>query len=80
MVDDGTSPVQGGEGADMRGRLREILGPIMKLFIFLIVVFLFLGLQMSAPYTRAGAECSVWCVLEIKVKGLIGLETEPLPD
>lgn len=64
----------------MRRRLREVAGPIVKLLIFLIVVFMFLGLQMSAPYTRAGPECSVWCVLDYKVRALFGLEVEPLPE
>jgi hypothetical protein len=64
----------------MQRRLRESVGPILKLFIFLIVVFLFLGLQMSAPYTRAGPECSVWCVLDYKVRNLLGADTAPLPE
>lgn len=64
----------------MSSRYRQLIGPILKLFIFLIVVFLFLGLQMSAPYTRAGPECSVWCVLDYKVRNLFGLETTPLPE
>ena len=58
---------------------RALLGPILKLFIFLTVVFLFLGLQMSAPYTRAGPECSIWCVLEFKARALLGIEAVPLP-
>ena len=58
---------------------RALLGPILKLFIFLAVIFLFLGLQMSGPYTRAGPECSVWCVLEFKARGLLGIEATPLP-
>jgi hypothetical protein len=61
-------------------RLRVLAGPILKLFIFLIVVFMVLGLQMSAPYTRAGPECSVWCVLDYKVRGLLGIPVEPLPE
>jgi hypothetical protein len=64
----------------MPRRLRELVSPILKLFIFLIVVFMFLGLQMSAPYTRAGPECSVWCVLDYKVRTLFGLEVERLPE
>jgi len=43
------------------------------------VVFLFLGLQMSAPYTRADPECSVWCVLEHKIKTFVGIKAQPLP-
>jgi hypothetical protein len=64
----------------MSNRLRQLIGPILKLFIFLAVVFLFLGLQMSAPYTRAGPECSVWCVLDYKVRDLFGLDVAPLPE
>lgn len=64
----------------MRRPIRELAGPIAKLLIFLIVVFMFLGLQMSAPYTRVGPECSVWCLLDYKVKTLFGLEVEPLPE
>ena len=64
----------------MRRRLRELVSPILKLLIFLIVVFMVLGLQMSAPYTRAGPECSVWCLLDYKVRTLFGLEVEPLPE
>lgn len=65
--------------ADIGKRLRTLVGPVLKLLIFLTVVFLFLGLQMSAPYTRAGPECSVWCVLEYKIKSLVGVEVDPLP-
>jgi len=68
------------DDTDLRQRLRSLAGPVLKLLIFLSVVFLFLGLQMSAPYTRAGPECSVWCVLEYKIKTLVGLETPSLPD
>lgn len=64
----------------MRRRLRELVSPILKLLIFLIVVFMVLGLQMSAPYTRVGPECSVWCLLDYKVRTLFGLEVEPLPE
>ncbi len=64
------------ENADLAKRLRAVAGPVLKLLIFLTVVFMFLGLQMSAPYTRAGPECSVWCVLEYKIKAFIGLEVE----
>ena len=67
------------EDTDIRQRLRALAAPVLKLLIFLTVVFMFLGLQMSAPYTRAGPECSVWCVLEYKIKTFIGLETKPLP-
>ena len=66
--------------AEMQKRLREFVGPILKMFIFLIVVFLFLGLQMSAPYTRAGPECSVWCVLDYKIRNFLGTHTPPLPE
>lgn len=64
---------------DIRQRLRMLAGLIIKLLIFLTVVFLFLGLQMSAPYTRASPECSVWCVLENKIKTFVGIEAKPLP-
>jgi hypothetical protein len=64
---------------DIRQRLRVLAGPVLKLVIFLTVVFLFLGLQMSAPYTRADPECSVWCVLEHKIKTFVGIKAQPLP-
>ncbi len=65
------------ENDDIRERLRRLAGPVLKLMIFLTVVFVFLGLQMSAPYTRASPECSVWCVLDTKIKAFLGLEGEP---
>lgn len=55
-------------------RLRAAMGPILVLIVFLAVVFLFLGLEMSSPYTRAGPECSVWCVLEHKIQVFFGLK------
>jgi hypothetical protein len=51
----------------------EILGPVLKLFIFLAVIFLFLGLEMSSPYTRESPDCSIWCVLENKLLNFVGM-------
>jgi hypothetical protein len=53
-------------------RFRELVGPILTLFVILVVVFMFLGLEMSSPYTREGPECSVWCALGHKIENFLG--------
>ncbi|MBT5267476.1 MAG: hypothetical protein HOL85_21785 [Rhodospirillaceae bacterium] len=57
----------------------ESIGPILKLFAFLAVLFIFLGLMMSSPYTRRTPDCSVWCVLEYEAKTFIGMDAGEAP-
>ena len=52
---------------------RRIIGPIISLLLLLSVILLFLGIEMSSPYTRASPDCSVWCVLGETFMGLVGL-------
>ena len=50
--------------------LRFIVSCICSV-VFLSVLFLFLGLEMSASYTRSSPDCSVWCMLEHKLLNII---------
>ena len=54
-----------------------MIGAIIKLFLFLTALTLFLGIEMSSPYTRASPDCSVWCVLGEKITGWIGADDDP---
>ena len=50
----------------------QTLRAVLILFVVLAVVTLFLGLEMSSPYTRSSPDCSVWCVLKGKASALFG--------
>jgi len=43
------------------------------LFALLILVFMFLGLEMSSSYTRDSPDCSVWCVIGDKTYDLFNI-------
>ena len=55
----------------MKKTLLRFIVSCICLFVFLSVLFLFLGLEMSASYTRSSPDCSVWCVLEYKLLNII---------
>ncbi len=55
----------------MKNTLVRLIVSCICLFVFLSVLFLFLGLEMSASYTRSSPDCSVWCVLEVKLLNTI---------
>ncbi len=54
------------------GRLRAAAISIVVMAVIFVSLFLLLGLEMSSPYTRDSPDCSVWCVLEGKVRNLLG--------
>jgi hypothetical protein len=51
----------------MLHKAKQILIALLFVLSLLIVVFLFLGLEMSSSYTRASPDCSVWCVIVEKI-------------
>jgi hypothetical protein len=51
----------------MLHKAKQILIALLFVLFLLIVVFLFLGLEMSSSYTRASPDCSVWCVIVEKI-------------
>ncbi len=57
----------------MPRNLRRMIGPIVTLVVVLGGITLFLGIEMSSPYTRASPDCSVWCVLREQVSEFVGL-------
>ena len=55
----------------IRKKLARLIGPVIFLFVLLGAVFMFLGLEMSSAYTRESPDCSVWCVIKLKLLNLI---------
>ena len=51
----------------MLHKAKQILISLLFVLFLLIVVFLFLGLEMSSSYTRASPDCSIWCVIAEKI-------------
>ena len=56
-------------------RLKAAAISILVVALIFISIFLFLGLEMSSPYTRESFECSVWCSMERRVLNLFGIST-----